>query len=194
MRDSRYKNEVLLIVHSSNHRYLSEEHSDYINFLNNQERLGEERLLQLRSSSYALHLDDVKKFKKHPDDYHDKYINFYNDEFFLDRVLKQRDKYTFELLSGIYSDSFSILNNINNNKLLSGSIEKSIHTDHWLSSYLDKREYTFDELKDKFRPFLKSKGIEWNDRTTIKCVFPSFTKKLKRINGKPVQVYKFDIT
>jgi hypothetical protein len=62
-----------------------------------------------------------------------------------------------------------------------------------VTPYLEDREYTYQELKDAFSAMFKNKGIEWNDRTTIKNYFPEFTKRLRKMNGKPVQVYKFNL-
>ena len=65
--------------------------------------------------------------------------------------------------------------------------------DSFVVPYLEDREYTYQELKDIFSIMFKNKGIEWNDRTTIKHYFPRFKKYLKKVNGKPIQFYKFDL-
>lgn len=65
--------------------------------------------------------------------------------------------------------------------------------DSFVVPYLKDVEYTYQELKEIFLPLFKERDIEWNDRTTVKNYFPRFKKYLKKVNGKPVQFYKFDL-
>lgn len=192
LRNSNYKDSVLFIVNTHTHRYLDADHSNYKEYTDTQECIGKERVEQLLTSSPRLHIDNLKKFNRHSDDYNDIYINCYNDSFFLDKVLKLKDVYNFELLLGIYKSSYSILNNLSN--VFTGSIEEPCVTNKPLMErYINKTRYTFSELKEYFLPIFKHYGIEWKDRTVIKDYFPNCFKKIIRDHNKTMQVYLFNI-
>lgn len=196
LRNSNYKDSILFIVNTKEHRYLSDNKNNYKSFIENQRELGLERLTHLNGCSQDLHSSYMLKFRKNVYDYYDMYINLNenNNEFFSDKVLQLRDVYTFELLSGIYSSSFNILSNINTLNNFTANIEIPRYNKFSIvTPYLEDREYTYQELKDAFSAMFKNKGIEWNDRTTIKNYFPEFTKRLRKMDGKPVQVYKFNL-
>lgn len=193
LRDSKYKDEVILLLNTTKHRYAGTSYSDFISQVQESERLGRIKSATISRYSEDELLAELRTYNK--ESYSNIYLNKFNNHIFFDENLKKLDIYNYKLISEIYSSSITVMKEIENTELSSeiqtSKIEKGLS---WIISTLkelDKSEYTYSEIEEIFKPLFALHNLVWNKNTSIKNYFPEFIKKQKTVNKKREIYYRF---
>lgn len=192
LRDSKYKDECILILNTNKHRYAGTTKTDFINIVSDSKRRGirkEELINQLNEDDY---LTELKLFSE--ETYYNLYLNKHNSRIFYDDNLRKLDLYNYDLISEIYSSSVSVLKEATDcnfkANIQNSPTHKGLTFIYNKLKELDKSEYTSEELKHIFKPILDSKGLAWSNNNIVNY-FPEFTKKRVQKDRKRVTIYKF---
>lgn len=196
LRDSKYKDEVYLILNTNKHRYAGTSKKDFLLAIEDSERRGKRKEELLSTLSEDDFITELKLYNK--ETYSLIYLNQYNNKIFYDENLKKLDIYNYNLISEIYSDSISVLTEIHKTTNYVPTINKSTVEKGltWIINTLQelsKSEYTYQELETIFQPLFSQHNLKWNKRDSIRLYFPSNTTKRKMVKGKRETYYKFDL-
>lgn len=190
LRDSKYKDKVILVLNTTKHRYAGVSKNEFLKKIEDSEKSGKNiiNLYNRGTEEEKLDLASVFSFETHST----KYVNKYNNTLFLDPNLKSLDVYNYNLISEIYNTCITVLmecEQIANNVQVLKSKSKGLE---WIKQYLKPIEYTYQELEDIFIPLFKEHGLKWDRKNSIKLYFPSYTSKRKQKNGKREMYYRFN--
>lgn len=194
LRDSKYKDQVYLILNTSKHRYAGTSNITFNKQVKESEKLGKCREQLISTFNELEYLTELKVFNK--ETYSTIYLNRFKDEIFYDENLKKLDIYNYNLISEIYNSSISVLTECENVSLKVTKTPKEKIKFQWIYDTLIKQkkdEFTYTELEELFVPIFKARKLKWNKNTTIKTFFPSFTKKQRMINRNRLTYYKFNL-
>lgn len=193
LRDSKYKNQCYLILNTSKHRYAGTTKQEFEQSVKESEISGKERIRVYNESSEIYKNSELKTYNK--DTYGTIYLNKKDNIIFYDENLKKMDIYNYNLISEIYSNSISIIGELNsyNFSLKKANSSCVNNIKPWILNNLQDREYTYQELETIFTPLFEQHGLKWNKNTSIKAHFPLFTKNRKTVNGHKDIFYKFQI-
>lgn len=194
LRDSKYKDECILILNTNKHRYAGTTKTDFLNLVEDSKRRG------IRKAELTNKLDDddyiteLKLFSE--DTYYNLYLNKHDNKIFYDDNLRKLDLYNYDLISEIYSNSLSVLKEAEEHhftpNIIKDTINKGLPFIYSKLTELDKSEYTSEELQEIFKPLLKQHNLTWSNNT-IKTYFPEFKKIRKQIDRKRITIYKFTL-
>lgn len=190
LRDSKYKDEVILILNTTTHRYAGKNKDEFLEAVAESERLGKIKANTITSFNVDQLVAELRTYT--PEGYSNIYLNRYKNTIFYDVNLKYLDIYNFSLINEIYHNTISVLTECTKNKIVPKSAEtvKSFSGFNWVKEQLIKNEYTYEELKEIFEPLFPLHGLKWG-RTSIDIVFPPYIKKRRTVNGKKYTVYVF---
>lgn len=190
LRDSKYKDEVILILNTTTHRYAGKNKDEFLKAVAESERLGKIKANTITSFNADQLVAELRTYT--PEGYSNIYLNRYKNTIFYDVNLKYLDIYNFSLINEIYHNTISVLTECAKNKIVPKSAEtvKSFSGFNWVKEQLIKNEYTYEELKEIFEPLFPLHGLKWG-RASIDIVFPPYIKKRRTINGKKYTVYIF---
>lgn len=195
LRDSKYKDTVTIILNTNKHRYAGTTKTEFLNIVKDSEDLGKVKENQFRNATYREKEAELRLYNK--ETYSSLYLNRYNGEIFYDINLKKLDLYNYDLISEIYSSSISVLTEASKTGFKTITpIKNNKKGLDWICDKLkeiDKKEYTYKELEEIFKPTFQEKGIKWNQNTSIKNYFPNFKKSKKQIEGVRNTYYTFNI-
>lgn len=197
IRDSKYKDEVTIILNTNKHRYAGTTEKEFYNHVAESERLGKIKESAINRFSPDELLAEMKTYNK--ESYSNIYLNKYDNKIFYDENLKKLDIYNYKLISEIYNNTISVISEINNNKYLKVESVKKTLPPKGLSFIIDKlkelnkSEYTYDELTEIFTPIFKEHKLNWNSNSSIRLYFPECKKIRKTIKDRKLTYYKFDI-
>lgn len=194
LRDSKYKDECILILNTNKHRYAGTTKTEFNNIVSDSKRRGirkEELINQLNADDY---LTELKLFC--PDTYYNLYLNLFDNKIFYDENLKKLDLYNYDLISEIYSNTVSVLDECSKNnftpEVVKTTSDKGLPFIKEQLTILDKSEYTFEELEEIFKPLFIEHYLSWNSNS-INEWFPEYVKTRKQINRKRITTYKFNL-
>ena len=190
LRDSKYKDEVILILNTTTHRYAGKNKDEFLEAVAESERLGKIKANTITSFNADQLVAELRTYT--PEGYSNIYLNRYKNTIFYDVNLKYLDIYNFSLINEIYHNTISVLTECTKNKIIPKSAEtvKSFSGFNWVKEQLIKNEYTYEELKEIFEPLFPLHGLKWG-RASIDIVFPPYIKKRRTVNGKKYTVYVF---
>ena len=190
LRDSKYKDEVILILNTTTHRYAGKNKDEFLEAVAESERLGKIKANTITSFNADQLVAELRTYT--PEGYSNIYLNRYKNTIFYDVNLKYLDIYNFSLINEIYHNTISVLTECAKNKIIPKSAEtvKSFSGFNWVKEQLIKNEYTYEELKEIFEPLFPLHGLKWG-RSSIDIVFPPYIKKRRTVNGKKYTVYVF---
>ena len=100
LRDSKYKDECVIILNSSKHRYANTPVQKFIQKVNESEQLGKVKEESLQHCSPIQMAAELKLYNK--ETYSNLYLNKFKDKIFYDVNLKKLDIYNYHLISEIY--------------------------------------------------------------------------------------------
>lgn len=189
LRDSKYKDKVILVANTSKHRYAGVSKSDFEQKTKDSEKCGRNIINLYNKGTDEEKLDAASVFNF--ETYSTKYVNKYNNELFLDLNLKSLDIYNYNLISEIYNNSISVLMEcytISNSVKLEKDEQKGLN---WINEIVEHKEYSYQDLETIFIPLFKQHGLKWDKKTSIKLYFPTHIAKRKQRNGKREMFYKF---
>lgn len=187
IRDSKYKEQVTLILNTTKHRYIGV--SKEIFFLKVEEnvRLGKYTEEKFNTDPDLRYKE--KELRSYSEEtYHSFYVNKYDRVIFFDDNLRKMDEYNYKLISEIYKNSISVLKEASENNIIYEEPQKQ----DWIIAKLESREYTYKELELLFSKDFEEIGIDFNGYK-MKDYFPPFEKKVKIKNKIRETYYKFDI-
>lgn len=191
LRDSKYKNECYLILNTNKHRYAGTSDKEFEDSVLDSEQRGKKKFSDLEKLDEYDYQTELKLYSDEL--YANLYLNKYKDRIFYDENLKKIDLYNYKLISEIYSNSVSVMNEANEN-LCIAKVENKVNFEckPWILENLnEKKEFTYDELEEIFEPLFEQHYLKWNKNTSIKNYFPPFKKKKRLIEGKYKTVYSF---
>lgn len=187
VRDSIYKEEIILILNTVKHRYAGISKELFDIKVKENITLGKYTETKFNTDPDPEYkIKELRSFSK--ETYNSFYVNLYKNELFFDDNLRKMDEYNFNLIKEIYNSSISVLKEATTHGIVTDVSKAKMD---WVSSKLDKhREYTFTELETLFKEeFLKRKLIF--DGRCFKYYFPEYTKKVKAKNKIRETYYKF---
>lgn len=197
IRNSKYKDECILILNTRHHRYANVSKTQFYEFAASMEAKGKDRINLLTGCSEMSFCTEVELYGQNKIGYNNIYVNFFNSHFFYDENLKKIDLYNYMLVSEIYSNTVSVITEYKkNNFSVSAELMTRVNSKGlpWVIDILKKEgkdEWTYKELYDRFSQEFYSRGLVFNKTNTITLFFPAFNKTRKTIMGKKELVYTF---
>lgn len=190
LRDSKYKDQVILVLNTSKHRYAGTTEEEFMTRVLESEELGKANEATFNTTTEMGKKSMLRGYSKETSA--TMYVNKYEDRIFYDPNLKYLDIYNYKLISEIYSTSISVLTELSN-YFSPKKIEKPATGLEWINNTLDfSKEYTYQELEELFAPLFKEHNLKWNKNNSIKLYFPHNTSRRKQKNGKKETYYKFN--
>lgn len=193
LRDSKYKDEVTLILNTSKHRYAGTTREDFNKYVEESERLGKVKANVISKFSEDEMKAELRTYNK--ESYSNIYLNKYGNNIFYDENLKFLDLYNYDLISEIYNNSISVIGECSKNNLIpkkESILNKKGLT--WINeklNELNRNEYTYNELEEIFAPLFKKHNMKWSHRVSINTLFPPYNKVRKTINRVRNTYYVF---
>ncbi len=194
IRNSKYKDQVTLILNTNKHRYAGTTDSMFYSEVAKSEKLGKIKSEQFKKESEDEKQADLRLYNR--ETFSSIYLNLYEDVIFYDENLKKLDIYNYNLISEIYNNSISVLNECakyNFKPEITKHYNKGLNWIRNKIKELDKYEYTYQELEDLFKELFKEHNLIWNKNTSIKKHFPEYIKKVKTVNNKRETYYIFNL-
>ncbi len=190
LRDSKYKDQVIIILNTSKHRYAGTTKEQFDLQVQKSEKEGQDiiNLYHSGTEEQKRSLASVFDF----DTFSTKYVNRYDNKLFLDPNLKSLDLYNYNLISEIYDSSISVLQECKNIAETVSVKKDNIRGLEWVRERIDyNKEYTYEELEDEFIPLFKEHRLKWSRKNTIKLYFPNYFNRRRTIDNKRVMFFKF---
>ena len=193
LRDSKYKDECILILNTNKHRYAGTTKTDFSNLVLDSKRRGQRKAQLVNELGEDDYITELKLFSE--ETYYNLYLNKHDNKIFYDDNLRKLDLYNYDLINEIYSNSLSVLKEAESNSfkpeiVTTSCIKTGLSFIYNKLKELDKSEYTSEELKEIFSPLLKKHGLGWSNNN-LNTYFPKYTKKRKQIDHKRITIYKF---
>lgn len=189
LRDSKYKDSVLMLLNVGKHRYCGKQRLDFEN------RVKENDLLGKETEKLFIEGNDIYKRKElrsfNDANFNSFYVIKEDDELKYDSNLKTMDEENFNIINSIYNTTINVLKEINNTKSLKVStitkvklegINKEIY--ELLKSY-----QTFDETKELLTPIFEKYKIKINQKNIGSYLKGITTKKRRTIDKKVQTIY-----
>lgn len=194
IRNSKYKDQVTLILNTNKHRYAGTTDSMFYSEVAKSEKLGKIKSEQFKKESEDEKQADLRLYNR--ETFSSIYLNLYDDIIFYDENLKKLDIYNYNLISEIYNNSISVLNECTKYNFKPGITKHYTKGLNWTRDKikeLDKYEYTYQELEDLFKELFKEHNLIWDKNNSIKKYFPEHVKKRKTVNNKRETYYIFNL-
>ncbi len=196
LRDSKYKDQVILILNTNKHRYAGTSRIIFDKQVEKSESMGKLREKLINKFTPDEYETELKVFNT--ESFSSIYLNKYKNKIFYDENLKKLDLYNYDLISEIYNSSISVL--IEYKKTFTKSTIKKEYDPHpafkWIYDILvdqAKDDFTYAELEELFIPLFEEHHLKWNKNTSIKNYFPNFSKKQRLVNKKRQTYYHFEL-
>lgn len=195
LRDSKYKDEITLILNTNKHRYAGTTKEKFFGIVKDSEERGRREAEKFNNSSDYDKETTLRLYN--PETYSALYLNKYKDKIYYDENLKKLDIYNYNLLSEIYNNSISVLKEMENNNIKSTIVEtKPIRGLQWIVDKLkelNKKDWTYDELEETFKPLFLEHYLNWSKKSSINTFFPDVSKSRKKTQNKYITIYTFTI-
>lgn len=193
LRDSKYKDECILILNTNKHRYAGTTKTDFNNLVSDSKRRGQRKAQLVNELDEDDYITELKLFSE--ETYYNLYLNKHDNKIFYDDNLRKLDLYNYDLITEIYSNSLSVLKEAEEHSFKSEIITTTTLKTGLSFIYnklkeLDKSEYTYEELELIFKPLFLQKNLSWSTKAIIQF-FPEFKKLRKQIDRKRITIYKF---
>jgi hypothetical protein len=191
LRDSIYKDEIIMILNTGKHRYAGISKDRFLGDVERNIRIGKlnEDLFKTGSNDYKL--GELKKFNK--ESFQSIYLNKFDNEIFYDDNLRKMDEFNYDLVKKIYENSISVLKEAERTGMVLEHFETSTKViNPWIVEHLEDRLYTYQELEIIYTPIFKEKGFIFSPKS-LKDFFPDFVKKRKIRNKIRNTYYKFEL-
>lgn len=200
LRNSKYKNECIIILNTKKHRYIGVSPVEFDLVSKAAEKKGRIReglILRETPEEYSTEIDLYRTSKI---GYINMYLNMFDGKIFYDPNLKSIDLYNYNLIAEIYNDTLSVINEYKDKDFNVVSLKETKHRYdtgiNWIFQIIkdsNKYEWTYGELENKFKPLFKQYGMSWDPKNIFRLFFPKYIKTRKWIGGKGIVIYKFAI-
>jgi len=185
LRDSSYKEEIILILNTAKHRYANISPEIFKLKVLENIQLGKFTEDKFNNDPDSLYKEkELRSYNS--ENYNSFYINKYDDSLYYDDNLRKVDEYNYKLISQIYNNSISVIKEAQKYNIV---VEPK---KNWITEKLKNKEYSFTELEETFKEDFENRGLIFNGYT-LKDYFPPFEKIRKTKNKKKETYYKFII-
>ena len=197
IRNSKYKDECILILNTRHHRYANVSKNQFDDFSTKMEAKGKDRINLLTGCSEMSFCTEVELYGQNKIGYNNIYVNFFNSHFFYDENLKKIDLYNYMLVSEIYNSTLTVITEYRKHDFnVSDELMTKINSKGlpWVIDIIEQtphKEWTYTELENRFKNEFNMRGLNWNHSSVINMFFPPYEKIRKRVNGKRESVYVF---
>lgn len=189
LRDSIYKDEVLFICNTSNHRYMK--YKEESEFIADSDKLEQEAKIftkDLKKSSIVTQNKQYDLYCGDPDNYHTKYLGSKNNKVLYDPNLKKIDIQNYNIITKIFNDTISVIKNVQEQNKCEVKIEnKEILSKIYHS--MKSLTVTYQELLNITLPLcMNNKAIA---DSMIGLISQYYTKSRCRVGNTRTIVYDF---
>ena len=109
LRDSKYKEDVIFICNTGNHRYLKyKENSEFMKYADKLEEDATEYEENFVTRSKNVQKTDFELYQESKDNYHNRYIGGKNGMLIFDPNLKKLDIQNFNILTSVFNSGLSV--------------------------------------------------------------------------------------
>lgn len=191
LRDSEYKDEVLFICNTSNHRYMKyKEESEFLIDSDKIEQSAKIFEKDMNQNSEMTQKTQYDLYCENPESYHVRYLGNKNEKVIYDPNLKKIDIQNFNVISKIFNNTISVIKNVQKQEQLNVEIENKELLKQ-IYSKLPKLQITYEELTSILLPlYMNNKGMV---NVIINSVSQYYTKSVVRLNGQRITVYDFTL-
>lgn len=200
IRNSKYKDECILVLNTRHHRYANVSKNQFDDFSAKMEAKGKDRINLLTGCSEMSFCTEVELYGQNKIGYNNIYVNFFNSHFFYDENLKKIDLYNYMLVSEIYNSTLTVITEYRRHNFnVSDELMTKINSKGlpWVVDIIDQtphKEWTYTEIENRFKNEFNIRGLNWNHSSVINTFFPPYEKIRKRVNGKRESVYVFSLS
>ena len=200
IRNSKYKDECILVLNTRHHRYANVSKNQFDDFSAKMEAKGKDRINLLTGCSEISFCTEVELYGQNKIGYNNIYVNFFNSHFFYDENLKKIDLYNYMLVSEIYNSTLTVITEYRRHNFnVSDELMTKINSKGlpWVVDIIDQtphKEWTYTEIENRFKNEFNIRGLNWNHSSVINTFFPPYEKIRKRVNGKRESVYVFSLS
>ena len=200
IRNSKYKDECILVLNTRHHRYANVSKNQFDDFSAKMEAKGKDRINLLTGCSEMSFCTEVELYGQNKIGYNNIYVNFFNSHFFYDENLKKIDLYNYMLVSEIYNSTLTVITEYRRHNFnVSDELMTKINSKGlpWVVDIIEQtphKEWTYTEIENRFKNEFNIRGLSWNHSSVINMFFPSYEKIRKRVNGKRESVYVFSLS
>ena len=200
IRNSKYKDECVLVLNTRHHRYANVSKNQFDDFSAKMEAKGKDRINLLTGCSEMSFCTEVELYGQNKIGYNNIYVNFFNSHFFYDENLKKIDLYNYMLVSEIYNSTLTVITEYRKHNFnVSDELMTKINSKGlpWVVDIIEQtphKEWTYTEIENRFKNEFNIRGLSWNHSSVINMFFPPYEKIRKRVNGKRESVYVFSLS
>ena len=200
IRNSKYKDECILVLNTRHHRYANISKNQFDDFSAKMEAKGKDRINLLTGCSEMSFCTEVELYGQNKIGYNNIYVNFFNSHFFYDENLKKIDLYNYMLVSEIYNSTLTVITEYRRHNFnVSDELMTKINSKGlpWVIDIIEQtphKEWTYTEIENRFKNEFNIRGLSWNHSSVINMFFPPYEKIRKRVNGKRESVYVFSLS
>ena len=200
IRNSKYKDECILVLNTRHHRYANVSKNQFDDFSAKMEAKGKDRINLLTGCSEMSFCTEVELYGQNKIGYNNIYVNFFNSHFFYDENLKKIDLYNYMLVSEIYNSTLTVITEYRRHNFnVSDELMTKINSKGlpWVVDIIEQtphKEWTYTEIENRFKNEFNIRGLNWNHSSVINMFFPPYEKIRKRVNGKRESVYVFSLS
>ncbi len=189
LRDSEYKDEVLFICNTSNHRYMKyKEESEFLIDSDKIEQSAKIFEKDMNQNSEMTQKTQYDLYCENPESYHIRYLGNKNEKVIYDPNLKKIDIQNFNIISKIFNNTISVIKNVQKQEQLNVEIENKELLKQ-IYSKLPKLQITYEELVQIMLPFCMNNKVMVN--AMINVISQYYDKLILRINGRRITTYDF---
>lgn len=190
LRDSVYKDQVLFICNTNNHRYLKyktdDEFSSDSDEIARKAKIFESDFKQMKPESQETTLNS---WDANPIFYQGNYLGKMNNNVIYDANFKKIDKQNYNVISNVFSSTINVLNNLNATKKVSLSIP-NIDLYKELFKLIPSLQISYEDLIFTCRSFFKENNIT-SSKQISEFLSPICDKQRREINGKRITICDF---
>ena len=200
IRNSKYKDECILVLNTRHHRYANVSKNQFDDFSAKMEAKGKDRINLLTGCSEMSFCTEIELYGQNKIGYNNIYVNFFNSHFFYDENLKKIDLYNYMLVSEIYNSTLTVITEYRRHNFnVSDELMTKINSKGlpWVVDIIEQtphKEWTYTEIENRFKNEFNIRGLNWNHSSVINTFFPQYEKIRKRVNGKRESVYVFSLS
>ena len=190
LRDSIYKDQVLFICNTNNHRYLKYKTDDEFD----KDSLEIERKARIFESDFIIMKPEsqettLKSWDANPVFYQGNYLGKTTDKIIYDANFKKIDKQNYNVISNVFSSTVNVLNNLNATKKITTSIP-NLNLYKELFELIPLIQVSYDDLLFECRQFFSSHDLRSN-KAINDFLSPICDKQRREINGRRVTICDF---
>lgn len=190
LRDSIYKDQVLFICNTNNHRYLKyktdTEFSLDSDEISRKAEIFESDFKKMKPESQETTLNS---WDANPVFYQGNYLGKANNNIVYDSNFKKIDKQNYNVISNVFSSTVNVLNNLNATKKVSLSIP-NLNLYKELFTLISSLQISYEDLMFDCRKFFKENNLI-SSKQISEFLSPICDKQRREINGKRITICDF---